>query len=236
MTEFIEDARDYWDRVYWANPPDNHTAALLPLNWPQEKLHADCLTVLADRRRVSLELFPSTEYYTEVEAFDWNGKTVLEFGCGMGADAFLLAKRGAIVTATDIVPSNVEITHRVLEGFPHTVVALRTYDDLLTLGQFDVVYCHGVFHHIRPPLDAQALQALKACTKPDGLMFFMIYTQFYFPQEKLNFEGPYTRGLSLMEMSEMLGPDFEIRSHRHVLAMTCAWVVAERMNQAWRLA
>jgi 2-polyprenyl-3-methyl-5-hydroxy-6-metoxy-1,4-benzoquinol methylase len=236
MTNFLEDARGYWDHVYWANPPDNHTAALLPLNWPQEKLHADCLTVLADRRRVSQELFPPAEYYTEVEEFDWNGKKVLEFGCGMGVDAFLLAKRGAIVTATDIVPSNVEMTDRVLEGFLHTAVALQTYDDLLRLGQFDVVYCHGVFHHIRPPLDVQAMQALKACTKPDGLMFFMLYTQFYYPQERLDFEGPYTRGFGLMDFAEMLGPDFSIRSFRHVLAMSCAWVVAERAQQPWRLA
>jgi 2-polyprenyl-3-methyl-5-hydroxy-6-metoxy-1,4-benzoquinol methylase len=236
MKEYLEDARGFWSKTYWAHPPDNHTEALLPLNWPQEKLHADCHTVLGDRRRVSLELFPPAEYYTEVDAFDWQGKRVLEFGCGMGADAFLLAERGAIVTATDIVPSNVEMTHRVLEGFPHTAVALRTYEDLVLLGKFDVVYCHGVFHHIRPPLDAQALQALKACTKPDGLLFFMLYTQFYYPQEKLDFEGPYTRGFSLIDTAEMLGPDFGIRSFRHVLAMTCAWVVAERMEQTWRLA
>ena len=228
MTEYLEAARGYWDRCYWGHPLDNHTAHLLPLNWDQEKLHADCDTVLADRRRISLELVPPAPYYTEVDERDWTGKTVLEFGCGMGADAYLLATRGALVTATDIVPSNVEMTDRVLEGFPHRAVALRTYDDLADLGTFDVVYCHGVFHHIRPPLDAQALQALKASVKSDGLMLFMLYTQFYYPQERLDFEGPYTRGFSLMETVELFRPDFEVRSFRHVLAMTCAWVVAER--------
>jgi 2-polyprenyl-3-methyl-5-hydroxy-6-metoxy-1,4-benzoquinol methylase len=236
MNEHLEAARNFWSKTYWANPPDNHTDILLPLNWSQEKLHGDCEIVLADRRRISRELFPSAEYYTEVDEFDWNGKTVLEFGCGMGADAFLLAKRGAIVTATDIVPSNVEMTDRVLQGFPHVSMIVRDYEDLLSLGQFDVVYCHGVFHHIRPPLDAQAMRALKECTKPDGLMFFMLYTQFYFPQEKLDFEGPYTRGFSFVDTVEIFEPDFGLRSFRHVLAMTCAWVVAGRMEQTWSLA
>jgi len=228
MSEYLEDARRFWDKTYWAHPPDNHTAHLLPLNWSHEKLHADCEVVLADRRRVSLELLPPAPYYTEVEEFDWDGKTVLEFGCGMGADAFLLAKRGGIVTATDIVPSNVEMTDRVLEGFPHRAVALQSYANLAPLGQFDVVYCHGVFHHIRPPLDREALRAMQACVKPEGLLWFMLYTQFYYPQERLDFEGPYTRGFSLMEIVEMLAPEWRVRSFRHVLAMTCAWVIAER--------
>lgn len=223
---YFEAARDYWSFCYWADPAHQHTTDVATLNWPQERLHAGCDHVLADRRRISLEIHPPSEYYTEIDREHWAGKTVLEFGCGMGVDAYQLARRGAIVTATDIVPSNVVVADKVLSGWPHSTLVLQTYDALDTLGQFDAVLSSGCLHHLRPPLDEIAMAKLVARLKPTGRMYLMLYSKHYYPEPKLNAEGPYTRGFDEAETAVLLGPKMQMFSYRYILGFTCAWVVA----------
>ena len=224
----LDEARAYWDFVYYADPTHQHTTELATLDWPPERLREGCRTVLADRRRISLEVQPPSEYYREVDDFNWTGKRVLEFGCGMGADALQLAERGAIMTVTDIVPGNVQIADRVLDGFPHTAVVLRSYDDCGLLGSFDVVFSHGVLHHIKPPLDRLAITKLINHIVPAGRMILMVYTHVYYPQEQVNVEGPYTRGFHPMDLADRFIGVMEIESYRYVLGTTCAWVVARK--------
>jgi len=46
---------------------------------------------------------PSSELIRVIEQGDFNGKTVLEFGCGSGTNSIELARRGYLVTAVDLV-------------------------------------------------------------------------------------------------------------------------------------
>lgn len=71
---------------------------------------------------------------------DLRGMRVLDAGCGTGALATELAKRGAAVVAIDISPSLIEIAHKRMPAFLAGSVDFKVGD--LTdpdLGQFDFV-------------------------------------------------------------------------------------------------
>lgn len=226
--DFFADAQAFWDRVYWAEPDHQRTGELVRLGWPVERLRDGYRKVISDRTRISNEIQPPSDYYTEIDVADWNGKHVLEFGCGMGVDALKVAQLGAIVTVTDIVESNVKVADRMLTGFPHGSRFLSSYDDLDSLGSFDVVLSHGVIHHLEPELAKIAMGKLLEHLNPDGSVYLMIYTTTYFPEPRIDFEGPYTRGFTEDSIAELLGPTMQVQSYRYVLGYTCAWVVARR--------
>ena len=80
--------------------------------------------------RVSDEEIGSKAFFEEVERHrylqeyhipkianfqDWQGKEVLEIGCGLGTDLLQFARAGARVTGIDLTPRSVELTSRRFE-------------------------------------------------------------------------------------------------------------------------
>src|SRR4051794_1549307 len=72
------------------------------------------------------------EYFDEVEARKymveshiprfadfarWNGKTVLEIGCGIGTDTINFARHGAHVTAVDLTEKSLEVARQRAKVF-----------------------------------------------------------------------------------------------------------------------
>jgi methyl halide transferase len=94
--------------------------------------------------------------------------TVLEIGCGTGADAIYLVKRGFEVTAVDSSPTAVERARVRAERddvLPRFVLA-DIFEFAQCAGQFDFVYDAGLYHYIRPTdLDAY-LDVLWRVTRP----------------------------------------------------------------------
>src|SRR6059036_3054722 len=89
-----------------------------------------------DRRPCNLRHSPkpagTKEYFDEVEwrkyfvephiprfaEFErWNGKKVLEIGCGIGTDTINFARNGAWVTAVDLSEKSLEVARRRAEVF-----------------------------------------------------------------------------------------------------------------------
>ncbi|MBI2010698.1 MAG: methyltransferase domain-containing protein [Candidatus Colwellbacteria bacterium] len=88
----------------------------------------------------------------------WEGKSVLEVGCGIGTDTIEFAKAGARVTAVDLSPKSLEIARRRFEvyGLDATLVEANaeTLSKAIPPRPYDLVYSWGVIHHTPNPGDA----------------------------------------------------------------------------------
>jgi SAM-dependent methyltransferase len=95
-------------------------------------------------------------------------QTVLEIGCGSGADAVVLAKRRFEVTAVDCSPIAIERAR--LRAEQHDAVLRFVLDDIFAFarssGQFDFVYDAGFYHVVRQTNLDRYLDVLWRVTRP----------------------------------------------------------------------
>jgi ubiquinone/menaquinone biosynthesis C-methylase UbiE len=99
------------------------------------------------------------------------GSTVLEAGCGVGAQTLILARRspGARITSIDISPEYLERARRLVAESGSHNVTFRQADVLdlpLAPGSFDHVFVCFVLEHLADPV--AALVSLKRVLKPGG--------------------------------------------------------------------
>lgn len=154
-------------------------------------------------------------FYKNLGLSGISGKKVLEFGCGSGLDSYYIAKLGAVLTSCDIVPSNVEITRRVLDIFPKCrAVLLDGYRDIAELGQFDVIFSSGVLHHIPPEFAKEAVEIMKRQLKSQGYFVVMVYTIAYYREENFWREGPYACGYDAGKLQRLFGDDMVVSDFR----------------------
>lgn len=104
---------------------------------------------------------------------DLRGKTVLDYGCGSGENALLLAMRGARVIALDISADLIGLARRRLAlhdlaGAAAFIVG-SAHDVPLESGRIDVVFGMAILHHL--DLDAAAREVLRVL-KPGGRAIF----------------------------------------------------------------
>jgi SAM-dependent methyltransferase len=94
--------------------------------------------------------------------------TVLELGCGTGADAIYLAKQGFEVTAVEVSPIAIERARARAEQ--HDALLRFVLGDVLkfgaTAGQFDFVYDAGFYHFMRQSDLSGLLDLLWRVTRP----------------------------------------------------------------------
>ncbi|HWE24240.1 MAG TPA: class I SAM-dependent methyltransferase [Myxococcales bacterium] len=102
-------------------------------------------------------------------------KLVLDFGCGEGDDALLLASLGARVTAIDISPKAIEFARvrAEMSGVASriTFVCAPIEAAELPAGHFDVIWGDNILHHVLPVLD-ETLAALMRAAKPGAQVVF----------------------------------------------------------------
>ncbi|MPY82672.1 MAG: methyltransferase domain-containing protein [Actinophytocola sp.] len=109
---------------------------------------------------------------------DWRDKRVLEIGLGQGAESEQLIRRGARWSGLDLTAESVSRVQARL-----TVHELR--HDALKQGSalaipwpdssFDIVFSHGVLHHIPDIHTAQS--EIHRVLKPGGLLVAMLYAR-----------------------------------------------------------
>ncbi len=103
---------------------------------------------------------------------DLRGQRVLDAGCGTGAMAVELARRGALVTAIDLSPTLVGLAReRLPAGLDPQAIDFRSGDMLdAALGSFDhVVAMDSLIHY--EALDAVQALARWACRTRGSLVF-----------------------------------------------------------------
>jgi ubiquinone/menaquinone biosynthesis C-methylase UbiE len=136
----------------------------------------------------------SKEYFDEVEArkylveqhipgfaeFErWEGKRVLEVGCGIGTDSINFARAGAELTAVELSSESLRIAEQradvmgVADRIQFVQANAEELTATLTDEDYDLVYSFGVIHHT--PRPERALGEMRALAAPGGTLKLMIY-------------------------------------------------------------
>lgn len=113
-----------------------------------------------------------------MDAIDFKGKRVLEIGLGQGADSEQIIRRGAIWSGLDMTPESINrVSARLtLRELPYerldcaSALSMPFPDD-----SFDIVFSHGVLHHIPDIVAAQ--KEIARILKPGGRLIAMLYAR-----------------------------------------------------------
>ena len=113
-----------------------------------------------------------------LDRVDWRGRRVLEIGLGEGAESEQLIRRGALWSGLDLTDESVARVRARLTSrrLPHedlrqgSVLDIPWPDD-----SFDLVFSHGVLHHVPDIHTAQA--EIHRVLRPGGALVAMLYAR-----------------------------------------------------------
>jgi len=209
-TQLKEKIRAYWDRQ--------------PCNIKHSQQELGTVEyfeeVTAKRYRVEPHILDFAGFHK------WQGKRVLEIGCGIGTDAEQFVRHGAEYVGIDISKESISLS---LQRFKVLDLHGRFFNiDLLDdsivkteLGQFDLVYSYGVLHH--SPNIQKHIEEIYNLVKPGGEFRFMVYAknswkyamiQKGLDQFEAQAECPYAEAFTHDEIVKLLEPFFKIERIR----------------------
>ena len=156
--------------------------------WQEHPCGAELVGDLGDESRGEYEQFfaryDEFRYAKEphilknLDRIDFDGKRVLEIGLGQGADAEQIVRRGGIYSGVDLTQESVK---RVKMRFVLKGLSFETIDHGTALelpfadASFDIVFSHGVLHHI--PEIGRAQAEIARVLKPGGKLVAMLYAK-----------------------------------------------------------
>lgn len=125
----------------------------------------------AEAQRYALE-----PHIPEIARFeDWHGKDVLDVGCGIATDGIRFARAGARYVGVDASPVALDLARRRFEVESREVTLVRgvatslPFDD----ASFDLIWSHGVIHHIEQT--EAAVAEFYRVLRPGGVALVMLY-------------------------------------------------------------
>ncbi len=112
-----------------------------------------------------------------LDKINFSGKRTLEIGLGQGADAEQLIRRGADWFGLDLTGESVRrVQLRMnLRTLPFGVAQGSILSIPYAANAFDIVFSHGVLHHVPEIITAQ--HELHRVLKPDGELIVMLYAK-----------------------------------------------------------
>jgi len=124
-----------------------------------------------ERHRYALE-----PHIPEIVRFErWSGRDVLEAGCGIATDGLRFARAGARYTGLDRERRAIDLARKRLglAGVDGTIVEGSVTELPFEDACFDLVYSHGVIHHV---VDAErAVDEFFRVLRPGGSVIAMVY-------------------------------------------------------------
>jgi SAM-dependent methyltransferase len=106
----------------------------------------------------------------------FQGKRFLDAGCGIGRNSLWPLEAGAASGyAFDFDERTVAAAADNLRRFPECRVGFESIYDLDRRGEFDVVMCIGVVHHLEDP--RRAMENLVRALKPGGTLILWVYAR-----------------------------------------------------------
>lgn len=105
----------------------------------------------------------------------WEGRELLEVGCGLGLELVQLARLGFRVTGIDLAPKCVQLCNQNMAGLEIPGRALVENAEAMSFPseRFDAVYSCGVLQHT-PNIDA-AIGDIWRVLKPGGKILIVLY-------------------------------------------------------------
>jgi SAM-dependent methyltransferase len=116
-----------------------------------------------------------------LDGIDFAGKKVLEIGLGQGADSEQIILRGARWSGLDLTAESIERvrTRLALRNLAHEDLRQGSALDIpYADNSFDMVFSHGVLHHI-PEID-RAQREIARVLCPGGELVLMVYSKWSF--------------------------------------------------------
>lgn len=113
-----------------------------------------------------------------LDAIDFKGKRVLEIGLGQGADSEQIIRRGGVWSGLDLSQESVDrVAARMrLRGLAYERLACGSALALpFADNSFDLVFSHGVLHHIPNVVAAQ--KEIARVLRPGGRLIAMLYAR-----------------------------------------------------------
>ena len=105
----------------------------------------------------------------------WEGKAVLDAGCGMGRNSYWPLQYGAArVVAFDNDEQSLASARKTLASFKNADVVRRDISHVEWHDEFDIAFSIGVIHHLRRP--EIALANLVRAIKPGGTLIVWVYS------------------------------------------------------------
>ncbi len=127
-------------------------------------------------REVEQHRYTLEPHIPEIVRFEeWRGADVLEVGCGIGTDASRFARAGARYTGVDQTERAVQLARRrfELDGLSGTFIHADATALPLPDHSFDLVYSHGVIHHIANT--SAAVDEIYRVLRPSAIALVMVY-------------------------------------------------------------
>jgi SAM-dependent methyltransferase len=122
--------------------------------------------------------FEKLHHLPRLVPFDrFNGRRVLEVGCGAGTDLVRFARHGAIPTGVDLAGSSIALARKnfAIEGRKANLLVADGEALPFADRAFDLVYAHGVVQYTS---DDRALVAeCRRVLKPGGMAVFQVYNR-----------------------------------------------------------
>lgn len=110
---------------------------------------------------------------------DWNKKSVLEIGCGIGTAAINFAKNGAEYTGVELSENSLELTKQRFKvynlngNFYHGNA--EELSNFLPKNKFDLIYSFGVIHH--SPNPRKIIEEAKKYMHKESILKIMLYAK-----------------------------------------------------------
>lgn len=121
----------------------------------------------------------------------WNGKKVLEIGCGIGTDSINFVRNGAILTIVEFSDKSLDICKKRFEVFGLSATFINgnveNLSDYLPLNEkYDLIYSFGVIHHTPNP--EKAFEQISKFMDKNTELRIMLYSKISFKMIQMMFE------------------------------------------------
>lgn len=118
---------------------------------------------------------------------------LLDIACGEGKDAVFMARCGYQVSAFDISQAGVDKTLRLAEkAGVHVDAFCADINDYRLMQDYDVLFCSGALHYIRPELRGEIFANFQSHTAPNGLNAMNVFVQKSFlappPEQEISYD------------------------------------------------
>jgi len=156
-------------RAYWNNRPCNIKHSTSPIG---TKEYFDEV----EARRYANE--PHNYVFPDFKR--WQGKRVLEIGCGIGTDATNFVRAGADYTGVDLSGESIKLARQRFDVLGLTGEFIECNAEELNVvfdphEKFDLIYSFGVIHHA--PRPDRVVKCLPKLLNSDGEVRAMLYAK-----------------------------------------------------------